>query len=90
MHILIDPPRDGVLGVLRPEVVEPVPPKWVPANVASYTSMKWDFETTYENIDKVIAIQGEGPMKRFVEDPAMQQFGISIREDLLENLTDAT
>ncbi len=88
MHILIDPPRDGGLGVLRPEVVESAPPKWVPANVASYTSMKWDFETTYENIDKVIAqFQGEGPMKRFVEDPAMQQFGVSIREDLLENLT---
>ena len=88
MHILIDPPRDGLLGVLRPEVVESAPPKWVPADVASYTSVKWDFETTYDNLDKIVAqFQGEGPMKRFVEGPAEQQFGISIREDLLQNLT---
>jgi hypothetical protein len=88
MHILVDPPRDGVLGVLRPEAVDSAPPNWVPADVASYTSLKWDFETTYDNLDKVVAkFQGEGPMKRFVEDPAMQQFGISIREDLLENIT---
>jgi hypothetical protein len=88
MHILVDPPRDGVLGVLRPEAVDSAPPNWVPADVASYTSLKWDFETTYDNLDKVVAkFQGEGPMKRFVEDPATQQFGISIREDLLENIT---
>jgi len=88
MHMLIDPPRDGVLGVLRPEVVDSAPPKWVPADVASYTSLKWDMETTYDNLDKVVAqFQGEAPMKRFVEDPAQQQFGISVREDLLENLT---
>lgn len=88
MHVLIDPPRDGVLGALRPEVVDSSPPKWIPADVASYTSLKWDLETTYDNVDKVVAqFQGDGPMKRFVEDPAMQQFGISIREDLLENLT---
>ena len=88
MHVLVDPPRDGLLGVLRPETGDTAPPKWVPADVASYTSVHWDFETTYDNLDKVVAqFAGDGPMKRFVEGPAEQDFGISIREDLLENLT---
>ena len=88
MHILIDPPRDGVLGVLRPEVVESTPPKWIPADAASYNSIKWDFETSYKNLDKVISqFQGEDSMARFVEEPIKQQFGISFKEDLLDNIT---
>ncbi len=88
MHVLIDPPRDGFFGVLRPEQGDSMPPKWVPADVAAYTSIHWDFQTTYENLDKVLEkFQGEEPLKRFIEDPAKQRLGISFREEVIDNLT---
>ncbi len=88
MHILLDPPRDGMFGVLRPETGDTTPPKWVPDDVSGYLTLNWDFEQTYENLDKLIAsFQGADPMKRFVEEPAKQALGISIKEDVLENLT---
>jgi hypothetical protein len=88
MHVLIDPPRDGFFGVLRPEQGDSMPPKWVPADVTAYTSIHWDFQTTYENLDKVLEkFQGEEPLKRFIEDPAKQRLGISFREEVIDNLT---
>jgi len=88
MHILLDPPRDGMFGVLRPETGDTTPPKWVPDDVSSYTTLNWDFEKTYENLDKLIAtFQGADPMKRFVEEPVKETIGVSVKEDILENLT---
>jgi hypothetical protein len=88
MHILLDPPRDGMFGVLRPETGDTTPPKWVPDDVSGYTTLNWDFEQTYENLDKLIAtFQGADPMKRFVEEPVKQTIGVSVKEDILENLT---
>ncbi len=88
LHVLIDPPRDGFFGVLRPETGDSQPPKWVPADVSSYTSIHWDFQTTYDNFDKILAkFQGEEPMKRFVEEPLKKEMGIEVRKEVLENLT---
>ncbi|MCO8124372.1 DUF3352 domain-containing protein [Stieleria sp. TO1_6] len=87
-HINIEPPRDGVLGVLRPETGETAPPKWVPQSIAGYTSIHWDFAKTYENAGKVLdRFQGEESLKRFVEEPAEKRLGLNIQSDVLENLT---
>jgi len=87
-HILLDPPRDGMFGVLRPETGDTTPPKWVPSDVSSYTTLNWDFDQTYENVDKLLAtFQGAEPLKRFIEDPAKQAAGVSIKDDVLSNLT---
>lgn len=87
-HILLDPPRDGMFGVLRPETGDTTPPNWVPSDASSYSTIHWDFEKTYENLDKLVAtFQGAEPMKRFVEDPAQQAVGVSIKDDILSNLT---
>ncbi len=88
VHVLIDPPRDGFFGVIRPERGESMPPKWIPADVSAYTSINWDFETTYDNLDKVLEkFQGAEPLKRLLEEPLQQRLGISVRDELLANLT---
>ncbi|NND99826.1 MAG: DUF3352 domain-containing protein [Pirellulaceae bacterium] len=88
LHILIDPPRDGVLGVLRPDTGESQPPKWVPADVSTYSSLHWDIEQTYENVGKILdTFQGEESLKRFVEEPAQKRVGIDIQTDVVKNLT---
>jgi hypothetical protein len=88
LHVLIDPPRDGFFGVLRPETGPSLPPKFVPADVTSYTSIYWDFETTYDNVGKVLEkFQGAEPLKRFIEDPMQKAVGVSVRDDVLAKLT---
>lgn len=88
LHVLIDPPRDGFFGVLRPGTGPSLPPKFVPADVTSYTSIYWDFETTYDNVDKVLEkFQGAEPLKRFIEDPLKKAVGVSVRDDVLAKLT---
>ena len=88
LHIKVDPPRDGVLGLLRPETGDTAPPNWVPETVSGYTSLHWDFEQTYENLGKVIdQFQGADSLKRFVEQPVETRTGIKIQEDIVANLT---
>ncbi|MEM0924889.1 MAG: hypothetical protein AAGJ83_02510 [Planctomycetota bacterium] len=87
-HIKIDPPRDGVLGVLRPETGDTTPPDWVPETVAGYTSLHWDIAQTYENVGKVIdRFQGADSLKRFVEEPVKTRLGLDLQADILENVT---
>lgn len=87
-HIKIDPPRDGVLGVLRPEKGDTTPPNWVPGSVAGYTSINWDIEKAYENVGKVIdKFQGADSLKRLAEAPLETRLGIKLREEVLANLT---
>jgi hypothetical protein len=88
LHVLIDPPRDGFFGVLRPQTGDSLPPNWVPSDVTSYTSIHWDFETTYDNFGKVLEkFQGPEPLKRFVEDPIQKAVGVSVRDDVAAKLT---
>ncbi len=56
--------------------------------MTSYTSIYWDFETTYDNVDKVLEkFQGAEPLKRFIEDPVKKAVGVSVRDDVLTKLT---
>lgn len=88
LHIKIEPPRDGVLGVLRPETGETKPPSWVPSDVSGYTTLNWDFEQAYDNVGKVIDnFQGADSLKRFAEQPLEKATGIKLKDDLMKNLT---
>lgn len=88
LHILIDPPRDGFFGVLRPEVVETMPPNFVPADVSTYLTFNWDFETTYDNIGKIVdRFNGENTFKQRVEDELKQRSGVDLREEFIANMS---
>ncbi|EMI21439.1 putative secreted protein [Rhodopirellula maiorica SM1] len=88
LHVLIDAPRDGFFGVLRPQTVDIVPPNWVPSDVTAYTTLQWDFAKTYENLNKILAVfQGDDPLPRLVEQPFLEATGIDIQQDVLSNLS---
>lgn len=87
LHILVDPPRDGIFGVLRPETGDSTPPDWVPNDVTSYTTLYWDFETTFDNIGKIFeTISGPGSFEPTVLAPMKTQTGIDLREELITNM----
>ncbi|KAA5539860.1 hypothetical protein FYK55_22685 [Roseiconus nitratireducens] len=87
-HINIQPPRDGVLGVLRPETGDTSPPNWVPASVSGYTSIHWDIAQTYTNLSKIFErFQGQEALKNAVETPLKTRLGVELQEDVIDNLT---
>ncbi|QDT12116.1 DUF3352 domain-containing protein [Planctomycetes bacterium K23_9] len=88
LHVLIDPPRDGLLGVLRPDTGDSTPPKWIPSDVTTYTSLYWDIDQTYENVGKIMDnFQGADSLKRFVEAPTQKRTGVDVQKELVQNLT---
>jgi hypothetical protein len=88
LHILIDPPRDGLLGVLRPETGDSTPPKWVPSDVTAYTSLYWDVDQTYENVGNILDnFQGADSLKRFVEEPMKKRTGVDVQGEFVDNVT---
>ncbi|MCC9641038.1 DUF3352 domain-containing protein [Rhodopirellula sp. JC740] len=88
VHVLIDPPRDGFFGVLRPEDTDVSPPDWVPADSASFTTVGWDIETAFENLGKIVnRFAGEGRFKDFTEKPVQDRFGVSLAEEVFPAMT---
>lgn len=88
LHVLIDTPRDGFFGVLRPASGDTVPPEWVPSDVASYTTLHWRFDATVDNLERIIdRFQGEGEFQRGPIDGLKRAFDVDLREDLIANLT---
>ncbi len=88
LHVLIDPPRDGIFGVLRPEVVDTVPPAMVPADVTTYTTIAWNFEAAFDNLSKIIdRFQGEGTAKRIFEQDVKGKIDLDVRAEVLGNIT---
>jgi hypothetical protein len=88
MHVLIENPRTGVMKALALKDGELTPQSWVPADVASYTSLHWDFGETYKTIAQLVdSFQGEGTtaglLKRFGED----QLSIDLEKDVIDQLS---
>lgn len=88
MHVLIDPPRDGFFGVLRPEDIEVSPPVWVPADAASFTCVGWDVETAFQNVGKIVnRFAGEGSFEKNTEKPVKERFDVSLEEEVFPLMT---
>ncbi|MEM6778350.1 MAG: DUF3352 domain-containing protein [Planctomycetota bacterium] len=88
VHVVIDPPRDGFFGVLRPETVDPMPPNWVPAELSSYLTVQWDMEAAFENLARIVnRFAGPDRFEDFVPKPIEKRLDIDVREDLLAKVT---
>ncbi len=88
MHILIDPPRDGLLAVLRPETGDSTPPNWVPSDITGYTTLYWDLENTYKNAGNILdKFQGQDSLKRLVEEPLKKRISVDLQAEIIDNLT---
>ncbi len=88
LHVVIDAPRDGFFGVVRPEPVAATPPEWVPADSTSYLTSNWDVVTAAENLTKIVnRFAGAGAFERFTEDRIKARLDVSLNDDFLPNLT---
>jgi len=86
-HVLLDSPRAGVVELVALSNGDNSPPAWVPADAASYTSLYWDFDKTYDKLERLIdSFQGQGAFARAVADRARDQLGVDLRDELLAAL----
>ena len=87
LHVLMDNPRTGVLEMIALEPGDIKPEDWVPADAASYTSLNWDVNRTYNTLqDLVDSFQSEGFLKSEVDERVMESLGVDFEEELLAAL----
>ncbi len=87
MHLLLSSPRRGVLGLLRPKSGSTTPEPWVPASVASYSTINWDLASTLMAVERLYnQFRGEDALDKEVFARVNDRLEIDLRKDVLENL----
>jgi hypothetical protein len=88
MHALLALPRAGVLAAIALDTGDLTPQKWVPADVASYTTLYWDFQKSYEEVEKLIdSFRGAGTTADWSKIFVADRIGVDLVGDVLPNLS---
>ena len=83
-HLALGTPRRGVLNLLTFGSGDMSPEPWVPADVADYSTVFWDLEKTYTEVEKLVdQILGSGYFENLVEDNVNTPTGWNLREDVI-------
>lgn len=86
-HLSLDNPRTGVLEVIAIREGDATPEPWVPNDVASYSTLFWDANKTYDAVGKVYdTFRGEGAWSNDVKERGSQSLGVDIETELLPAL----
>lgn len=89
MHIAIDPPRDGIFSLLRPQATEITPPAWVAGDVTGYWTLGWRAAPTYNGWGIILdRFRGEDSLRNGFEQRVQQRVGLDFRQQVIENLDD--
>lgn len=86
MFIAVEPPIGGALNLLSWPNANLAPEGWVPAEVASYTTISWDLKLLWKTVGELYD-QFLGPGQFAVMAQGMgQQFGIDVQQDVVNPL----
>jgi hypothetical protein len=84
VHLSLSNPRKRVLDVLAMTSGETTPEPWVPRDSASYMTMHWDMEKSYEAVREVYdLIRGEDRWDQMIQRSVSDRLGVEVREDLI-------
>lgn len=86
-HLSLDSPRTGIpkMIALEPGSTEPEP--WVPADVGSYTTLNWDFQTTFDTLESLFdSFRGKGALASMLEKRFKEPLGLDVQQELLPAL----
>jgi hypothetical protein len=88
-HVLIENPRAGVMKALALSSGDITPPAWVPADANSFVCGHWNFQTSFDQIAKLVdSFQGEGRTATSVQNFMDENWeGMNFQTDILDQLT---
>jgi hypothetical protein len=88
IHVLLAIPRAGVLAAVALDSGELTPEKWVSGDVAGYMSFYWDFQKTYNEVEKLYdSFRGEGATAEWAKILVADQIGVDPIAEILPQLT---
>ena len=86
-HILLESPRSGVVKMIALRTGKVTPENWVPAGVASYTTLHWDVQETYSALSTLYdSFNGEGALAAALQMRVLGPTGIDLEKDILPSL----
>jgi hypothetical protein len=86
LHLLLDNPRTGVLGMIAITSGDSTPERWVPSDASAYLTLHWDVNQTYQRLTKVVdSFSGEGFLANQVRERSAA-FGFDAEKELLPAL----
>jgi hypothetical protein len=87
MHLMLDTPRSGIVEMVALRPGDTTPEPWVPQDVASYMTLNWDIDLTYDTVAKLYdSFRGEGRLSRDVQGTISEQIGADFEKDILRAL----
>jgi hypothetical protein len=83
-HLSLGTPRRGVLNLLTFGSGDLTPESWIPGDVADYSTVFWDLEKTYAEVEKLVdQILGAGYLENLVEENVNLPTGWNLRDDVI-------
>ncbi len=93
MHLLLDNPRNGVLEMIAMESGDTSPETWVPPDAASYMTINWNTQKTFEGVRKLFdQFNGERRAEQRDQAASVGSAGSGLREgrDRARSISDFT
>jgi hypothetical protein len=88
LYLALGYPRSGVLELIALDSGEDTPPVWVPGDTASYASIHWNLQQTFEKGTKLAdTFNGPGATAKSINDRVQRRAGIDFEHELLPALT---
>jgi hypothetical protein len=86
-HLLLESPRGGLIDVIALDSVDPSPEPWVPNEVTSYMTLRWDFNRSFKGVQRLFdSIRGEGALTRELERIIQEPTGVDFVREILPSL----
>lgn len=86
-HAMIDSPRSGVMEMIALGGGDMTPEKWVPADAATYSTLYWNAEQTYDKLSSLYdSFQTPGAFDAIVQSNVNDRIGVNLEKDILSAL----
>jgi hypothetical protein len=87
VHVLLETPRSGVVKMIAMQPGDVQPERWIPGDVADYTTLHWNLEQTYKTLGVVYdSFRGDGALARDVQQRLSGTTGIDFEKEILPAL----
>jgi hypothetical protein len=86
LHVLLDNPRTGVLGMIAMTSGDSTPERWVPGDAAAYLTIHWDALKTFKKLSSVVdSFSGEGFLAGQLRAQS-EKYGVDFEKEVLPAL----